>query len=149
MTHSLSRLVAGGAVAIAILFTAPAAKAQEMIETARALLVAFTDGVISGPGAVAPLLAPEFQIMRSNGVGYDRNGYINRGVGTVNAGPNYSHNDLFVTIGGDVLVVRYVLQIDETIDGKPITSGAPRLTVFRKIGGAWKVSSHSNFARSE
>lgn len=138
---------------VAILFSlgllAAPAGADDATNKARALLTAFVDGVIAGPDAVAPLLAPEYQIMRSNGVGYDRDGYINRGAGTVRARPDYSLDDLVATTGGDMLVVRYVLQIDETIDGKTITRRAPRLTVFRKIGADWKVSAHANFARTE
>lgn len=128
---------------------AGAGGADENVATARSLLIAFTDAVIAGPEAVAPLLAPEHQIMRSNGVGYGQAGYVSRGAGSVNAQPNYSHDDLVVTTGGDTLGVRYFLQIDETIDGKAVARRAPRLAVFRKIDGAWKVTAHANFARSE
>lgn len=142
-----ARFILAGLLSFGLLAT-PAAADNET-DTARALLTAFVDGVIAGPDAVAPLLAPEYQIMRSNGVGYDRDGYINRGAGTVRARPNYSLGDLVATTGGDVMVVRYILQIDETIDGKTITRRAPRLTAFRKIGGDWKVSAHANFARTK
>ena len=101
--------------------------------------------MLAGPETLAPILAPEYQIMRTNGVGYDRDGYLNRGAGTVSAQPDFSHEDLVVTAADDVLVVRYFLRIDETIDGKPVKKRAPRLTVFRKIGDVWKVVSHSNF----
>ncbi|MEP4380361.1 MAG: nuclear transport factor 2 family protein [Alphaproteobacteria bacterium] len=150
MRRTLSRLFIATAFAASLVLAAPTPGAtDEATDEARALLVAFIEGVIAGPDAVAPMLAPEYQIMRSNGVGYDRDGYINRGAGTVRARPNFALNDLVTTTGGDVMVVRYILQIDETIDGKPITRRAPRLTVFRKIGDAWKVSAHSNFARTE
>ncbi len=150
MRNLAPRFLIAAALAAGLFLTAPTpATADETTDTARALLVAFIDGVIAGPKAVAPLLAPEYQIMRSNGVGYDRAGYINRGAGTVRARPNYALDDLVVTTGGDVMVVRYILQIDETIDGKSITRRAPRLTAFRKIDGAWKISAHANFARTE
>ena len=119
--------------------------ADDMTDTARRLLVQFTEAVLAGPETLAPILAPEYQIMRTNGVGYDRDGYLNRGAGTVSAQPDFSHEDLVVTAADDVLVVRYFLRIDETIDGKPVKKRAPRLTVFRKIGDVWKVVSHSNF----
>lgn len=147
MTFSLPRFILAAIFSFGLLATP--AVADEATDTARALVTAFIDGVIAGPDAVAPLLAPEYQIMRSNGVGYDRAGYINRGAGTVNARPNFSLDDLVVTTGGDVMVVRYFLQIDETIDGKTITRRAPRLSAFRKIDGAWKMSAHANFARAE
>ena len=150
MRNIASRLLLATTFAAGLLLTAPTpGTADETTDTARALLVAFVDGVIAGPAAVAPLLAPEYQIMRSNGVGYDRAGYINRGAGTVRARPNYALDDLVVTTGGDIMVVRYILQIDETIDGKTITRRAPRLTAFRRIDGAWTISAHANFARTE
>ena len=43
--------------------------------------------------------------------------------------------------------MRYLLVIDETIDGQSVAKSAPRLTVFRKIDGQWKVVSHANFAK--
>ena len=56
-----------------------------------------------------------------------------------------AHEDLVVTRADDIMVVRYFLRIDETIDGAEIESRAPRLTAFRKIDGAWKAVSHANF----
>ena len=136
------------AVAMSWLLSAPA-HADDTTDTARAQIGAFVEAVISGPDKVAPLLAPEYQIMRSNGVGYDRAGYIGRGAGSVNARPRYGLSDIVATADGDLLVARYFLEIEETIDGKAVTRRAPRLTVFRKIDGAWKVSAHANFARTE
>lgn len=150
MRNLVYRFFAATAFAAGLLLAAPVpGTADEAADAARPLLIAFIDGVIAGPEAVAPLLAPEYQIMRSNGVGYDRDGYINRGAGTVRARPNYALDDLVATTGGDVMVVRYTLQIDETIDGKTISRRAPRLTTFRKIDGDWKVSAHANLARTE
>jgi len=148
MRNLASRFLIATVFATGLLLAAPAT-ADEITDTARAHVIAFIDGVIAGPDAVAPLLAPEYQIMRSNGVGYDRAGYINRGAGTVRARPNFTLEDMVATSGGDVMVARYILQIDETIDGKTITRRAPRLTAFRKIDGAWKISAHANFARAE
>lgn len=147
MNFSLPRFIVAAAFATGLLATQ--AVADDKTDTARALLNAFIDGVIAGRDAVAPLLAPEYQIMRTNGVGYDRDGYINRGAGKVRARPNYSLDDLVTTTGGDIMVVRDILQIDETIDDKAITRRAPRLMAFRKIAGDWKVSAHANFARTE
>jgi hypothetical protein len=135
------------ATACAALSALPAKAGGHLADTARTAIAAFVEGVISGPDAVAPLLAHEYQIMRSNGVGYDRAGYIGRGAGSVNARPKYALADIVATEDGGVLVTRYTLEIEETIDGKPVTRRAPRLTVFRKIGGEWRVSAHANFAQ--
>ena len=132
-------------VTVYLVLTAGMAAADENLEaTARKALIAFTEAVIAGPEAVAPLLAPEYQIMRANGVGYDREGYIAT-VGGVSAGRDFAHEDLVVTRADDIMVVRYFLRIDETIDGAEVESRAPRLTVFRKIGDTWTAVAHSNF----
>lgn len=137
------------AAAFVALAALPARADGHLTDTARGAIAAFVEGVIAGPDAVAPLLAPEYQIMRSNGVGYDRAGYIARGAGSVSARPAYALVDIVATSDGDALVTRYSLEIEETIDGRAVTRRAPRLTVFRNIGGQWKVSAHANFARVE
>jgi hypothetical protein len=148
MKANTMRTLAGVAIlAAGVAFArAPALADGHLSEAARANIAAFVEGVIAGPDTVAPLLVPEFQIMRSNGVGYDRAGYAGRGATSVNARPNYTLTDIVATGDGDVMVTRYFLEISETIDGQAVTRRAPRMTVFRKIGGAWKVSAHANFA---
>jgi hypothetical protein len=129
--------------------TSAVADDSKVAEEGRAAVSAFVMGVHNGPEAVAPLLAPEYQIMRANGVGYDRTGYVDHGVGTVKSGPEFSLDELVATQADDVMVVRYMLTVDETIEGKTVTKRAPRLTVFRKIDGQWKVAAHGNFASIE
>ena len=83
--------------------------------------------------------------MRSNGVGYDHAGYV-ASVGTVDIS-DYAYEDVVATADGDIMVVRSILSVNETIGGESVTRRAPRLTVFRKIGGEWKVVAHANFAQ--
>ena len=147
MPHIVTRPLLAGFLAISTLASSTTLAADN--DTARALISSFVEAVIAGPDTVAPLLAPEYQIMRSNGVGYDRAGYIGRGAGSVRAQRNYAYDDVVVTKADDILVVRYFLRIEETIDGKPITRRALRLTVFRKISNDWKITAHSNFAQVE
>ena len=137
----------------AILFSAgllsAGATAQSLRETAETQIMAFIEAVRGGPKGVEKILAPEYQIMRGNGVGFDRDGYISRGVGGVSIERDFSPDEIVVTQSGDIMVVRYMLRITETIDGKPVAKRAPRLTVFRKIGGKWMVTAHANFAVSQ
>ncbi|MBT5570267.1 MAG: nuclear transport factor 2 family protein [Alphaproteobacteria bacterium] len=149
MRSIVTRSAIAGFLASGLLASNPVSAGADMTATARDLVAGFVEAVIAGPDKVAPLLAPEYQIMRSNGVGYDRDGYINRGAGTVNAQRNYAYDDMVVTAADNILVVRYFLRIEETIDAKAIARRAPRLTVFRKIGDDWKISAHSNFAQVE
>lgn len=97
------------------------------------------------PAGVAALLAPEFQLVRSNGVSYDKTSYVNGGIAKIAKMPKIEK--LVVTGYGDHIVARYWLTVDETVEhGKPTTAHAPRITVFRKSGDTWLVVAHGNFA---
>lgn len=136
-------------IAVVMPLAAKSAAADKLTETAHAVLIAYTKATLAGPDVLAPMLAPEFQIMRNNGVGYDRAGYLGRGVGTIKAEPDFHHDEITATVSGDMMVVRYFLRINEVIQGNPIRKRAPRLTVFRKIDGGWKVVAHSNFGATK
>lgn len=82
--------------------------------------------------------------MRDNGVAYDRAQYLASDLPKIAVPPPV--NDLVATGTGDVMVVRYVLTIDATVGGQAMQAEAPRLTVFRQVGGKWLVSAHANFA---
>jgi hypothetical protein len=134
---------------LAIGFSDSARAADDLTATARAALIAYTKATLAGSKVLAPMLAPEFQIMRTNGVGYGRQDYLAKGVPSISAAPDFFHQDITATHSGDILVVRYFLRINETIQGKPVKKHAPRLTVFRNVGGAWKVVAHSNFGAAK
>lgn len=106
----------------------------------------FIRAVGRGPEAVAEVLAPEFQIQRSDGSGYDRQAYIDDGLSRVSIKSGWSLEDTVVTGDNDILVVRGTLVIKADVEGKPIDRRAPRLTVFRKIDDKWKVMAHANYA---
>lgn len=123
------------------------ANADESLDAiAQQQLIAFTEAVLSGPDELAPFLAPEFQVMRSNGIGYDREEYLQSGIGTLSRDSDYSHEDIRATQHDNVMVVQYKLKIGLSVNGKPLEKLAPRLSVFRKVDNIWKVVAHSNFA---
>ena len=93
--------------------------------------------------AVGKLLAPEFQIMRANGKVFTKESYL-KGLSGRRANPKI--RDISVTSHGDVAVVCYILEIDETLNGKAVQSLAPRLTVLRKGDEGWLIAAHANFA---
>lgn len=94
--------------------------------------------------AVGKLLAPEFQIMRSNGKVFTKESYL-KGLSGRRADPKI--NEISVTSHGDVAVVCYILSIDETLNGKAVETVAPRLTVLRRSEEGWLIAAHANFAR--
>jgi ketosteroid isomerase-like protein len=96
------------------------------------------------PAVIGAILAPEFQIQRSDGNGYDASGYLDH-LATLAAMPQI--HSLTATAEGDIMVVRYAIVVDETINGQEVESEAPRLTVFRRDGDGWLVVAHANFSR--
>lgn len=130
---------------LAILMVTGAAQAQDLRGTAQQQISAFFEAIRVGPAATETVLAPEFQMQRNNGVGYDRTGYVSRGVAGVEIHSDFVAHEINATRDDDIMVVRYIMEVDEVIDGIPVASRAPRLTVFRLIEGQWKVTAHSNF----
>jgi ketosteroid isomerase-like protein len=114
-------------------------------EAAEELIAAWTGAVASGDAdRVASVLAPEFQIMRGDGTGYDAAAYAAGGFAVIDDVPEIEN--VVETGDGDIRVMRYWLVLDAAVDGGTLTRRAPRLTVFRNIDGAWYVSAHANFA---
>ena len=113
---------------------------------ARAAIVTVFDALASGDaGQVRPLLAPEFQLVRSNGAAYDKEEYLARSIPHIDSEP--AINNLVVTRNGDIVVTRFRLRIEEELDGKKAESNAPQLVIFRITPEAWQVVASANFAR--
>ena len=112
---------------------------------ARAAILGWLDALANHDAAtVAKVLAPEFQIMRSDGSGYDSTDYL-ANLPKFNGKPEIM--DLAFSGNGDLLVARYKLKLEQKIGDKPVRSLAPRLSVFRKGGAGWLIVAHANFAQ--
>lgn len=130
--------------------TVPAASAAEANADAEAMaaLKTWWGALVAGtPAAVGAVLAPEFQMQRADGSGYNKTGYLKSALPKIAALPEFSK--VTVTGAGDLLIVRYSVTVNETRDGKTVQKHAPRLTIFRKKGEAWLVAAHANFATLE
>jgi ketosteroid isomerase-like protein len=139
-------MVAMAVVGGIITFNA-AGEEEATMDAARQAVTAFAEAVVSADvDAVEAILAPEFQIQRANGVGNDREGYLASELPAIAGSFGWRLEDVVATASGDLLVVRYWLVINETIDGTPVARRAPRLTVFRSNGDRWLVVAHANFA---
>src|SRR4051812_38133876 len=123
------------------------AQAQAEVSEVEALeaLDPWVDALFTGdPAVVDQVLAEEFQILRSNGRGHDKASYLK-------ALPQHAtrskFSDIVATGNGATLVIRYKIEIEQTIDGHPVNGVAPRLSVFRKAAGrGWLIVAHANFA---
>jgi hypothetical protein len=126
--------------------TARAETAEAAVSEADALqaLDPWADALFSGdPEAVDRVLAPEFQILRSNGTGYNKEEYLTV-LPQQKARSKFS--DIVATGSGEILVVRYKIDTDQTIEGVSVIGISPRLSVFRKESESWLMVSHANFA---
>jgi hypothetical protein len=129
----------GLALAASLALSAPAfaADADDAVK-------AWLDALASNDeAAVTAVLAPEFQVQRSDGRGFTRDAYL-AGGRTRQVKPPVAR-DLIGTEADGVLVVRYVMEVEQIADGKSIVGAAPRLTVFRKVGGRWLVVAHAAY----
>ena len=123
------------------------ARADAAVSEATALeaLNPWADALFSGdPAKIVKVLAPEYQILRSDGTGYDRTGYL----GSLPKQKTRSKfRDIKTTGADDLLVIRYMIETDQTINGQNVESVSPRLSVFRMEAGQWLMVAHANFTK--
>jgi len=127
-------------------FAADAADAAEPIPPEEALkaLDPWADALLTGdPAVIEKVLAPEFQILRSDGSGHDKTSYL-KSLPRQRVRSKFS--DVIATGTADVMVLRYHIDTDQTIEGKEVKGISPRLSVFRRDGDRWLISAHANFA---
>ena len=92
---------------------------------------------------LAAFLDPSFQLQRADGTGATKAEYLANpsAVTSFAIGP-----ELTAVQAGDVLTVRWQLEVNSQIDGTQYrTTEAPRLSVFRWDGRQWRMVSHANF----
>ena len=123
------------------------ARADAAVSEAAALeaLNPWADALFSGdPAKISAVLAPEYQILRSDGTGYDRTGYLSS---LPKQKTRSKFSNIKATGSGDLLVIRYMIETDQTINGQIVESTSPRLSVFRKEADRWLIVAHANFAK--
>jgi hypothetical protein len=118
----------------------PAPAAEDVDALAETQLARFYDA-LSGKGDLGAVLGDAFQIMRTDGTRYDRAGYIARHPSYT----SYKLSDVKATLSGDTLTVSYFAAVSgEVEDIARDTAGDPRLVVFTRTGGEWKMQSIAN-----
>lgn len=87
-------------------------------------------------------LSPAFQLQRADGTFANKAEYL-KAPAVVES---YEIDNLRATRAGSVIVARYDLVVDATIDGQPqSTAPAPRLSAFVKGSKGWQIVAHANF----
>ena len=138
---ALGLILAGAASAL------PGGMAQAEVSEADALeaLNPWSDALFTGdPAVVDKVLAEEFQILRSNGVGHNKASYL-KALPKQTTRSKFS--DIIATGNSETLVIRYKIETKQTIDGTPVNGISPRLSAFRKEAGRWLMVAHANFAQ--
>ena len=108
-------------------------------------LARFFEAVASGePDRIRAVVSPDYQIQRSNGKGFTLKEYLSGNLPVVRRVPIV--RDLVATSFSNTMVTRYMLKVDEIIEGKTVEALAPRMTIFQRINGEWRVAAHANFA---
>ena len=110
----------------------------------RVRMVQFVKAQDTGEHRAAPRLAPEFQIVRSNGISATRAEYLAH----LPEVSSFRQSDFVVTRHGDSLVVRNNAIVDVVVDGQQSAgTSSPRLSTFRKDPrtGSWRMVAHGNF----
>jgi ketosteroid isomerase-like protein len=121
------------------------AESRQLEAKAKKAVEAWAGAVASGNAEIVrKFLAPEFQILRSDGKSYDKAQYLAGGMSKIKS--IISVQDVFATEHGDLMVVRYVISLKASAEGEAMQKSAPRLTVFRRNGDRWLVVAHANFA---
>ena len=125
--------------------SAASAAAKISPEDALKALDPWVDALFTGdPAMIEKVLAPEYQILRADGTGHDKESYL-KSFPKQHIRPQFS--DILATGTADVMVVRYRIETDQTTEGKKVKGISPRLSVFRQEAGSWMISAHANFAQ--
>jgi hypothetical protein len=138
-------MIVGAAATLLVGGQASASGAAADEAQALAALDPWADALFSGdPEQVARVLAPEYQIVRSDGTGFGKDEYLTT---LPKQAMRSQFRDIVATAHGEVMVIRYVIVTDQTIEGQAVEAVSPRLSVFRKDGDAWLIVSHASFAK--
>lgn len=114
---------------------------QSVREFVSGYFAALADGNLS---RVDAMLAPCFQIVRGDGTALDRFEFLERSLPKVRSQPVI--RNLVVTSSGDLLVGSLLLDIEQSIDGRIMQSGARQLVTIQRAVSGWQFVSVANLA---
>lgn len=87
-------------------------------------------------------LSPAFLLQRHDGTWLTKAQYLEKPA-TVES---YTVTDVHGTRTGNVRVIRYTVQTQQTIDGQQFSADpVPRLSTYVKVKRTWRIVAHANF----
>jgi hypothetical protein len=121
--------------------TSDEAQGQKLLERFLDALHPDADGEVD-IAELKKFLSPAWTLQRANGTSSTKPEYLEAPALV----ESYEIQNLDVTRDGPVLVARYEVVVDSTINGQPQSSNpAPRLSVFFKGPKGWQMVAHANF----
>ena len=116
---------------------------EDVLALARTEVDRFYQGT-SGKLPLADVLGESFQLMRTDGTRADRAEYIAKPP----AIQTYTLTDFKAVRTGDVLTVTFFAGLTGSVQGiERNSSGQPRLAVFTKVDGEWKLQAFANLGQ--
>ena len=99
--------------------------------------------------ALGDLLSDAYVLRRTDGTGYDRQGYIDAlAEGSDYELVDYTISDVSAKQDGDILVATFTLQGDIEEGGRSVISEpSPSLVTFVRVDGEWKLASDAFFSQ--
>jgi ketosteroid isomerase-like protein len=124
-------------------FIGTAGADEDVLALARTQVDRFYQGT-SGKLPLADVLGEAFQLMRTDGSRADRAEYIAKPP----AIQTYTLTDFKAVRTGDVLTVTFFAGLTGSVQGiERNSSGQPRLAVFTKVDGEWKLQAFANLGQ--
>ncbi|MBL4908045.1 MAG: nuclear transport factor 2 family protein [Sneathiella sp.] len=133
-------------VLISAVYSAGMAEANEYTtKFAETLLISFFNTAAqTDSAAMAALLAPEFQMLFSNGLGFNYEEMLELIDNDVSLSTDFEFSEINATAADNIIVIRYSAKVNDTHSRRKTTQWAPRLTIFRNINEKWKIVAHVN-----
>lgn len=99
--------------------------------------------------ALGNLLSDAYLLRRTDGTGYDRQGYVDAlADGSNYELVDYELTDITARQDGDILVATFTLDADIEENGQSVlTEPSPSLVTFVRVDGEWKIASDAFFSR--
>lgn len=143
------------ACAMAVTLTAcggssPGSNAEDPQALATSLIEEYAQAVFTrDQQALGDLLSEAYRLRRSDGTGYDRQGYVDAlAAGSDYELVSYEISDVEATQDGDILVATFTLTADIQEQGKSVISvPSPSLVTFVRVDGQWKLASDAFFSQ--
>ncbi|MBM3520455.1 MAG: nuclear transport factor 2 family protein [Alphaproteobacteria bacterium] len=137
-------LLLGVPLAMTNLPSALAAGVEASEAEALAALDPWADALFNGdPEKITSVLADEYQIVRSDGSGFNKTEYMSN---LPKQKARVQFSKVVATRQDTLMVIRYMAETDQTISGKLVKGVSPRLSGCRKEGERWLMALHASFA---